>query len=875
MVLAKVTYVTPDLDSKAPDDPDASALAAWVERGDRQALEAVFRRHADCALRMAARRLGNLTDAEDAVQEAFIGVMRGARRARVRSVRGWILVAVMNACSAQRRRDRQRRAREQYSVSPPPAESDADLRDAIIRALEQLPQHQRQPVELRYLAGLEYREIAHALGRRERTVRGQVDRGLENLHALSVRYGFAAGSTALIAALATLPTVELSANACARCIAIAKSGPQAASLLTYQIGMLGIIAATVTCIASVWWKASEHRADDSVVAASDGGLGQRKAESRTVVVDNAREDYGHDLIYRVNRSGEIFVMTGTNKREQRASIGLIERDRFRYYDSDVPWFGTYDSKGPMVALDGGNMIVAGLQKRDDADRRILVQTGSARSGFSDIPESVAAPTSPYYRNSDPQIFKDTAGILNAAWFTGNPLKKELHCRRKIASIWQPEQIFDLPRAFEAIYLDEVKVAGDRWYVRCAGSCFIAHAGQADVDEESRFGSIVYGQWIVEIGSAGVITSFIGRDKICEGLDKSRCGALNYELVALGDSAWLITSINDFTATIPGSITLLTAIRVHAGQVEPGEVLWDSATRTLSLAAVRSGLDADGKLCWVGLADALGDARHGDPRGCLVVMSNRGPDDQSWSPVRRLVECVPLDAGAVPCGEIQLINAGHVPPGGIQLSDRGVVLLGRHTNVSESERLRVTTMPWSPLIDMPSEFVAATIERRRSAAATEIAIKLPDTSELTLFVQPTDYNLTVSTICSRKDPAFIAAALDSRWMTELPAPEKSAERFSFPTARQYRTGPNGWMIGPNGELVAAFRWSERRGPVDPDAMRRWELAAKNARADGQGYPPQGELLGLALDFSFPAHFRLEIPDLEVTKAARTWGPIPNQ
>src|SRR4051812_43179117 len=80
----------------AEADADVAGMAAWVERGDREALQGVFERHAAAALRLAAHRLGNLSDADDAVQHAFIGLMRGARnfRPEIGSVRGYILAAV-------------------------------------------------------------------------------------------------------------------------------------------------------------------------------------------------------------------------------------------------------------------------------------------------------------------------------------------------------------------------------------------------------------------------------------------------------------------------------------------------------------------------------------------------------------------------------------------------------------------------------------------------------------------------------------------------------------------------------------------------------------------------------------------------------------
>lgn len=234
-------------------DADRECIAAWVAHGDREALQAVFERHAATALRLATSRLGNLSDADDAVQHAFIGVMRGARHYRPErgSVRGWLMTAVLNACVEQRRSETRRLTREAATApsEEAPRGADPDLRDALKGALAQLPEHQRQPVELRYLAGLDFPEIAAALGRNERTVRGQVSRGLDTLRETCASLGLRRETSALGAALAALPGPP--AEASIRLAAVAASGPSAAAatipvnlLLLPGLGLLlAVIAA--------------------------------------------------------------------------------------------------------------------------------------------------------------------------------------------------------------------------------------------------------------------------------------------------------------------------------------------------------------------------------------------------------------------------------------------------------------------------------------------------------------------------------------------------------------------------------------------------------------------------------------------------------
>ena len=50
---------------------DEQLLASWA-KGDREALEELFRRYRSVAYRVAYRLLGNEADALDAVQEGFV-----------------------------------------------------------------------------------------------------------------------------------------------------------------------------------------------------------------------------------------------------------------------------------------------------------------------------------------------------------------------------------------------------------------------------------------------------------------------------------------------------------------------------------------------------------------------------------------------------------------------------------------------------------------------------------------------------------------------------------------------------------------------------------------------------------------------------------
>lgn len=171
------------------------------------------------ALRIAAVRLRDPLLAEDAVQEACADALRVAPPGHggVDGMRAWFLTLVINRCRmalrARQRRDHHTAAAG-AALPASVAAPDHDLGEALRAALDILPEHEREPVELRYLGGLDYAAIARSLGRREKTVRSQVDRGLERLRATIARVGLAAGGPAalglLLSALpAPAPSAEL------------------------------------------------------------------------------------------------------------------------------------------------------------------------------------------------------------------------------------------------------------------------------------------------------------------------------------------------------------------------------------------------------------------------------------------------------------------------------------------------------------------------------------------------------------------------------------------------------------------------------------------------------------------------------------------
>jgi RNA polymerase sigma-70 factor (ECF subfamily) len=159
---------------------------AAAQRGNREALDRLLRRHHDRIYAICRRMAGNDADGADAAQEALIAIVRGLPRFDNRArFTTWAHRVAVNACLDELRR-RQRRpvpvADDDQRVGPTPdATAGAGDRIDIDRALVQVPLDFRVAVVLRDLCALEYAEIASILDIPVGTVRSRIARGRATL----------------------------------------------------------------------------------------------------------------------------------------------------------------------------------------------------------------------------------------------------------------------------------------------------------------------------------------------------------------------------------------------------------------------------------------------------------------------------------------------------------------------------------------------------------------------------------------------------------------------------------------------------------------------------------------------------------------------
>ncbi|MBL8231323.1 MAG: sigma-70 family RNA polymerase sigma factor [Bryobacterales bacterium] len=156
-------------------------LTSLVDRartGDHEAFEQILTAHQRPVLRIAMRLLGNPEDAQDAAQEAFLRLYRNLDQLRARKdFAPWLYRITTNVCLDMLRARRRNTPVEDNIAEAAAAEHGLLLQErkqAVDRALGDLPPRQRAAVVLRDIEGLSTAEVAESLGTTEATVRAQI-----------------------------------------------------------------------------------------------------------------------------------------------------------------------------------------------------------------------------------------------------------------------------------------------------------------------------------------------------------------------------------------------------------------------------------------------------------------------------------------------------------------------------------------------------------------------------------------------------------------------------------------------------------------------------------------------------------------------------
>ncbi len=186
------------------DVPDETLMAMYA-KGTTEAFEVLLKRHERGIFNFILRSVNNRSRAEDLTQDVFFRVIRSAPKYQTSAkFTTWLYTIARNICIDQSRR---KAGKLEVSADKPIGRSDGDgkgrtlldavaapsatsggvevikqeFRDRLKRALEELPEEQREVFVLREVSGLKFREIADVVGVPENTVKSRMRYALETL----------------------------------------------------------------------------------------------------------------------------------------------------------------------------------------------------------------------------------------------------------------------------------------------------------------------------------------------------------------------------------------------------------------------------------------------------------------------------------------------------------------------------------------------------------------------------------------------------------------------------------------------------------------------------------------------------------------------
>lgn len=182
-------------------------LLAAVQGGDTGSLGTLVARWERPLYRFVSRMLPRHEDARDVCQETFLRILKKSHRFRSGSrFSTWMYQIALNLCRDQlRRRRRWRlliaekhdlpdRRSEEASAIPRVSDPDAVIERreksaAVLAALREIPDEQREVLILKEFQGLKFREIAEILDLPTSTVKSRMYYGLNSVRTALARQG--------------------------------------------------------------------------------------------------------------------------------------------------------------------------------------------------------------------------------------------------------------------------------------------------------------------------------------------------------------------------------------------------------------------------------------------------------------------------------------------------------------------------------------------------------------------------------------------------------------------------------------------------------------------------------------------------------------
>ena len=178
------------LSSRKDPPSDRELLDGFRDSGNQALLGELYGRYLELVYGLCLKYLASEADAEDAVMSIYEELITKVRKHEIENFRSWLYVLAKNFCLMKLRRDK-----KNLTVAYEPGlmqsvdsrhhiieiEEDNGQMDHLRDCLQELNEQQKQCIELFYLQGHSYKEVAEMCDEKVGTVRSYIQNGRRNL----------------------------------------------------------------------------------------------------------------------------------------------------------------------------------------------------------------------------------------------------------------------------------------------------------------------------------------------------------------------------------------------------------------------------------------------------------------------------------------------------------------------------------------------------------------------------------------------------------------------------------------------------------------------------------------------------------------------
>jgi RNA polymerase sigma factor (sigma-70 family) len=258
-------------------DDDAQLLRRYVEQRSQDAFAELVRRHLDVVYFAALRRVGGDAHlADDVAQGVFTDLARKAPTLLGRPVlTGWLYTSTRFTAAQAVRTERRRRTHEQEAQTMRELNASPNLdwekvRPVIDEALDELGEHDREAVLLRFFENQPLAEVGARFSLTADAARMRIDRALDKLRSALARRGIASTSTALATAFIAQSGFSAPAGLAARIVSGAfgaSGGGAVAAVAWWKVAAVVGVAGAVGGAAFVYQRGAAGRKSNEPAAA--------------------------------------------------------------------------------------------------------------------------------------------------------------------------------------------------------------------------------------------------------------------------------------------------------------------------------------------------------------------------------------------------------------------------------------------------------------------------------------------------------------------------------------------------------------------------------------------------------------------------------